>query len=69
MIFPFFIYLIQDKFIHENSSQDGDHFGPWPDDLKWGELNDFESFYISGLVYASRYIRICTASPDACTST
>ena len=43
--------------------RNGDHFGPWRDDLKWGKWKDFESFYISVLVYASRYIPIRTDSP------
>ena len=43
--------------------RNGDHFGPWRDDLKWGKWKDFDSFYISGLVYASRYIPIRIDSP------
>ena len=43
--------------------RNGDHFGPWRDDLKWVKWKDFESFYISVLVYASRYISIPIDSP------
>ena len=43
--------------------RNGDHFGPSREDLKWGKWKDFESFYISVLVYASRYIPIRIDSP------